>query len=1122
MKPIELSQIEYAFDNKTINRALEYLQKGKVLEVKVSEGRGLDDYLIASKVKGQKGKTYQTQSDLSIDIDGDVEVVGLCSCPMGYNCKHVLATLLSIDMPSPMEKMLSHVELSEDDGEFIKDTLDTWLYQVSTQSLNEKNEAPAGPQFDVVYELKTIKRKEVQVLIVTPKLCRRLKKGGYGKPQAFQESREKSTKHLQTIDYEIIPGLGFVDKLNGGPYWGLGDYGHTSYILAGPQGEVWLKKMIDTGRAFWFDAPKTKVVASNDSTISLEWQLNNDGSQSLITGINQSPVACFFLENAWYVNPVTGHCGIAHCEITKEKLNALLLAPTIPATHVNEVRDKILAIEPELKNYLPEKLASLKVKDDILPTPILTIEIGDIEDQTTHEVVKGICMAKVAFKYEDILMPFSLGNTPLTLFRMEKNKPVKIIRNQHFERTLLMDLEHLTQLVPAYGRGYGYDEVQHWVIPGIGLEYGEATSAFTREVLPKLENLGWQIERNHPIFQAIIEDEDLSWFSEINYDTKYDFFGFRLGVEINGERTNILPMVSHLLQSQSLASLKNKKDDEKVELFFKGNQILSLPFCRIKPILNILIELYDTESVGEKGINLLPQHAYMLNEINEAYKNVNMQWIGGDKLLALGKKLVDFKKIKTVKVPKSFAATLRDYQQTGVNWLQFLREHQLSGVLADDMGLGKTIQTLAHLSIEKSKKRLNKPSLLIAPTSLMVNWKNEAARFASDLKVLVYHGDKRKALAESFSDYHLVLSTYPLLVRDKDLFLENDFYYLILDEAQYIKNEVSKAAKMAGLIKASHRICLTGTPMENHLGELWSIFNFLMPGFLGSSRQFKSVFRNPIEKDKDFTKQKLLANRVKPFMLRRLKNDVVLELPKKTEIIRSVALSSSERDLYESIRLSMEKKVHQAIHNKGLARSHIVILDALLKLRQVCCHPKLLSLEAAKKVPDFSAKLDLLMDMLPQMIAEGRRVLIFSQFTKMLSLIEESLEKEQIDFVKLTGATKNREKVVNRFQSLEVPVFLISLKAGGTGLNLTAADTVIHFDLWWNPAVEDQASDRSYRIGQDKPVFVYKLITEGTVEGKILEMQQDKRRLTDGIFSVNESTGFNLSEKDLEDLFKPI
>jgi SNF2 family DNA or RNA helicase len=310
--------------------------------------------------------------------------------------------------------------------------------------------------------------------------------------------------------------------------------------------------------------------------------------------------------------------------------------------------------------------------------------------------------------------------------------------------------------------------------------------------------------------------------------------------------------------------------------------------------------------------------------------------------------------------------------------------------------------------------------------------------------------------------------------------------------------------------------------MENHLGELWALFDFLMPGFLGDSKAFTSQFRTPIEKHGDVERQQRLAKRIAPFMLRRRKNDVLTELPDKTEIIRSIPLEGDQAALYESIRLSMEKKVREAIKAQGLARSHITILDALLKLRQTCCHPKLLKLKQAASVTS-SAKTDLLMSLLPEMLEEGRRILIFSQFTTMLGLIEEELNLNQINYTKLTGQTRNRDAAIEKFRQGEADVFLISLKAGGLGLNLTEADTVIHYDPWWNPAVERQATDRAHRIGQHKPVFVYKLITENTLEEKILEMQARKQLLADGVYDDSEGgEELDITSDDLQALFSPL
>jgi SNF2 family DNA or RNA helicase len=322
-------------------------------------------------------------------------------------------------------------------------------------------------------------------------------------------------------------------------------------------------------------------------------------------------------------------------------------------------------------------------------------------------------------------------------------------------------------------------------------------------------------------------------------------------------------------------------------------------------------------------------------------------------------------------------------------------------------------------------------------------------------------------------------------------------------------------------VDARHRLCLTGTPLENHLGELWSQFDFLLPGFLGTSKQFTRHWRTPIEKQGDIQRRKLLARRIRPFILRRKKEDVAQELPPKTIIIRSVELEGSQRDLYETVRAAMDAKVRDEIASKGFARSQIVILDALLKLRQVCCDPRLVKAAAAKKVKE-RAKLDLLMAMLPELVDEGRRILVFSQFTSMLALIENELDKLGIAYVTLTGDTVNRETPIRLFQEGDVPIFLISLKAGGVGLNLTAADTVIHYDPWWNPAVENQATDRAHRLGQDKPVFVYKLIVGGSIEEKILALQERKAELAAGILSDDHGVDIKFGNDDLAALFEPL
>jgi SNF2 family DNA or RNA helicase len=343
-----------------------------------------------------------------------------------------------------------------------------------------------------------------------------------------------------------------------------------------------------------------------------------------------------------------------------------------------------------------------------------------------------------------------------------------------------------------------------------------------------------------------------------------------------------------------------------------------------------------------------------------------------------------------------------------------------------------------------------------------------------------------------------------------------------LDEAQNIKNASTHAAQIVGQLNTRHRLCLSGTPLENHLGELWSLFHFLMPGFLGSQKQFSRLFRTPIEKLGDIERSSQLRRRITPFMLRRAKSLVAQELPPKVETVLRVELSGKQADLYETIRLSMEKAVREALANQGMARSQITILDALLKLRQVCCDPRLVSLELAKKIK-VSAKLEQLMQMLPEMLAEGRKILLFSQFTSMLSLIEAELIKLNIKWVKLTGQSQNRDALIERFTSGEVPLFLISLKAGGVGLNLAQADTVIHYDPWWNPAAENQATDRAHRIGQTQSVWVVKLVAQGTIEERILSLQERKAELAQSMYSGSLGRKQPLfTENDLQELLKPL
>ena len=417
--------------------------------------------------------------------------------------------------------------------------------------------------------------------------------------------------------------------------------------------------------------------------------------------------------------------------------------------------------------------------------------------------------------------------------------------------------------------------------------------------------------------------------------------------------------------------------------------------------------------------------------------------------------------------------------------------------------------------------RCANPSLLVVPTSLLGNWRREVKKFAPDLKVLTLHGQDRKAEFDKIKDNHLIMTTYPLLHRDHATLFAQTYDLAILDEAQAVKNPAATVSKRIREITARQRIALTGTPIENSLEELWAIFDWLIPGLLGNRKTFREKLRTPIEKYGNQQAQAKLNGRIAPFLLRRTKEQVASDLPQKTETTMLIPLSDGQKELYEPIRAAMDKRVRDAIATKGLNASQITILDALLKLRQVCCDPALVKLDVAKKKAE-SAKRARVIEMLSELISEGRKVLIFSQFVEMLKLIETDVAAQGWSYAMLTGSTKNREEVVDTFQSGPASIFLISLKAGGVGLNLTAADTVIIYDPWWNPAVEHQAVDRAHRIGQDKPVFVYRLVAEGTVEEAILKMQDRKRALADGVLKNDTDGPIGMTQDDLSALFRPL
>ena len=505
---------------------------------------------------------------------------------------------------------------------------------------------------------------------------------------------------------------------------------------------------------------------------------------------------------------------------------------------------------------------------------------------------------------------------------------------------------------------------------------------------------------------------------------------------------------------------------------------------------------------------------------------------------------------------------LRPYQKQGVAWLGFLRENGFGGILADEMGLGKTLQTLAFLKSLRNaecgmrgdepqgapaanpQSAIRNPHLIVCPTSLVFNWVAEARKFTPELKVLALHGPDRHSRFEQIQAHDIVVTSYALIRRDAERYRELEFDTVALDEAQHIKNRQTQNAQAVKAVRARQRIVLTGTPLENSVLDLWSIFDFLMPGYLGTARDFRERYELPIAKEKDAKAQTRLARRLRPFMLRRLKAEVASDLPAKLEQVSFCELTPDQRSVYQQVIEASRKKVLEAVGAQDVAKSRMVVLTALLRLRQVCCDLRLLKLPKRSdgvmecgsdaktspalqhsdtptlpSAPSSSGKLDMFGELLEEVIDGGHRLLVFSQFVGMLTLLKEKLTAEGIEFCYLDGSTTDRAEVVDRFQTnAAIPVFLISLKAGGVGLNLTGADTVVHFDPWWNPAVEDQATDRAHRIGQTKVVTSYKLITRDTVEEKILTLQNRKREIIQATIGGEEEFAAALNWEEIQEL----
>jgi len=1121
------SQLAFYFDSNAWAKGTAlYLQNDDIVAQLSPEA---DGWKLVAQVPELQTSPFTVTAHLRVSEGGNLQAWrSTCSCPVGRMCKHGAALGIHVAMQGRSlreahddepagaqteQQALARQERALQQAEYqVRD----WLGRLETADVAQNFSLPGSAAEHFLYCLSVEVTGQRPVLHLTIKRAILKRDGSWGKPKKVTS---EPLAHDPIWRGAAASERGIFDLFKACPATNsFGSYGfHSAVKLQGLAAQLLLQKCSETGRLMWEDSKALQPLSWREEPLTLTgtwqavpadehqvagWRLQMQaGHEGVVYGLNEPPI---------FVDTAQSLCGPIDTQgLSAERLLLLTQSPVLPERVALKFQQQLIDRLGPLP--LPPVIEKLPEIRDVAPVGVLRISAVPMQMRMDH----GIFQAQLSFDYDG-----HAGHWGHSQVRVAVGKGASarmLLRDLVAEQRILDTLEDL-----------GFDVTQGATLSLTGSQSAALWLEWLESDFEPLRELGLQVRADAGLntWLRLADDVHIDLSGEDGFDETSPWFNLSLGMDIDGQRVNILPWVPAILAA--LAGAKSSAHSADVQglpahLYLpdlQGPGYVRLPTARIKPWLSMLMELHGERGHDWDGDALRLSRMDALRTATSLGEDAH--WQGANRLLALVQQMRGQAALTAVPVPDGLQATLRPYQQQGLNWLQFLREHRLAGILADDMGLGKTLQTLAHILTEKNAGRLTQPALIVAPVSLLGNWQREAARFCPGLKVHVHHGLSRHETAQELCAFDVVITAYSLLSRDRDMWLEVPWHLLVLDEAQNIKNANTNAAQVVTEIPAVHRLCLSGTPIENHLGELWSQFHFLMPGFLGSQKRFTELFRNPIERMGSTEKLAQLRARVTPFMLRRTKDLVASELPPKIETLMPVPLQGQQADLYETIRLGMEKTVREALHTQGLGRSQITILDALLKLRQVCCDPRLLKLSAASQVQQ-SAKLEQLLDMLPEMVAEGRKILLFSQFTEMLGLIEKALPALGIPWVKLTGQSKNRDAIIDQFTSGQVPLFLISLKAGGVGLNLPQADTVIHYDPWWNPAVENQATDRAHRIGQKQSVWVVKLVAQGTIEERMLALQERKAQLAQDMYEGAVQRKEPLfGEADLNELLKPL
>lgn len=1030
----------------------------------------LDEYRVGAQVTGTRGHVYEASLSLMHQRGRGLTLLADCSCPVGVDCKHAAALIQHLLRESAPAR----------DGN-LASPRGAW------EALSERMPGTDAAR-DPTELLVLVTLNESARLLFRPLRARRGKEGRWSHPRRVDLESPRVLQLLQTwpmherlaaLSLLGFDGIEFID----GDYWLLFD---------GPV-EAMLGQFFALGIELRLGQLQGATVqVGTPRALHAEWQLAANGDQQLQLRVEPAGVAIANTRYRRYFDIDQAMIGTVITDLDDTELAQLRELPPVAPDEVELACAVVAKLFPRGQLPLPQVLATTPASP-IAPTAVVLIGGApylnriDLLTQATahlgfrygrHEVRAGDRSNELRWRGDD-------GRVHVLSRDVEAEARASQFLARHGFK-------------PGSSHGGG-GPAEHWYWNG-RLKNGEL-QAWIGEL--RRDAAASHIElRSTDDFPIALEPELGALDLRVEEDGN-DWFSLRLGIEVDGQPVDLVPVLLEAL------SRPEEQRPDGLRLTLPDGRRVFIANERLTPLLDLVGDL-ETSGDGRIGLprariaSLDPPPDWRFLPSTEA-----ADFIG---------RVRAFRGVEAREAPPGFRAELRPYQKEGLAWLEFLQTFQFGGVLADDMGLGKTVQVLAHIVALKHDGALTQPVLVLCPTSVVDNWRAEAEKFAPMLRVRVLAGSERHEHFDALGDVDLVITSYALLWRDIDQLKAQRFALAVFDEAQWLKNSASRSHAAASQLDAARRLCLTGTPVENHLGELKAQFDLAFPGLLGTHEQFRVRFRQPIERDRDVDAAERLRKRIAPFLLRRRKSEVARDLPSRTLIVQPVELEGAQRDLYETVRVQMEARVREALTAQGFGASQITILDALLKLRQICCDPRLI--EAGRKTDEVtSAKLDALMELVPMLVDEGRAVLVFSQFTRMLDLIQEALIAQGITYARLDGSTKRREVQVARFQDGQVPVFLISLKAGGVGLNLTRADTVVLYDPWWNPAAEAQAIDRAHRIGQDKPVFIYELQCRGTVEERMSVLKQKKREIADAVLEHGEATLSTISAEDLLTLF---